>query len=37
VARLERLQAIANLHGRAPASFSYFLCCWIGPMNRRLT
>src|SRR5205085_2810694 len=28
VARLQRLQAIANLHGRAPASFSY--CCVVG-------
>ena len=37
VARFQRLQAIANLHGRAPASFSQFTCCRIGLEDRRLT
>jgi len=37
VARLERLQAVANLHGRAPASFSNARVVRIGPRNRRPT
>src|SRR3954468_9753162 len=36
VARLERLQAIANLHGRAPASFYSARVVGLDPKDRRL-